>query len=323
MNTLLVGAGYWGKNFIRVLNDPSNCFDLKYILDTQNKIEEYECFKDFESLKKVIKKIDCAVVCSPTKTHYTVVKELLKHKINVLVEKPITTNTEEAIELYELAKANGVVLLTDHTFLYNSSINYIYDFVQSGELGDLVHISFERTNLGPIRTDVSSLWDLTTHDISILNAFVNEDLIKINASGFSLKNNDIFDMVNISLNYKNIFISIFSSWLHPEKSRKIKFVGTKKMLVFDDTNVLEPIKIYNKKFNDITETSDNYNSIFNFSIGDVVSPYVKQVEPLKKVILDFENRIYKKERINILNSEKLTIDTIDILQKIDKLINSN
>ena len=319
MNTLLVGAGYWGKNFIRILEKPSNKFNLKYILDNQNQVQEYPCFQDLESLNEVISEIECAIVCTPTKTHFEIVKYLLNNNIHVLVEKPITVDVGEAKELYEISK-NNLVLLTDHTFLYSSAFQYISEYIKSGELGELVHISFERTNLGPIRTDVSCLWDLSTHDISMLNSIISEEVLSLSASGYSVNGNDIYDMVNISIKYKDKFVSIFSSWLHPEKSRKIKFVGSEKMIIFDDLNTTEPVKIYNKKVDHAQESIHNFDSIFNFSVGEIISPFITQKEPLSEVINDFQNRILSKDNINKLNNKALTINTVDLLQNIEKNI---
>ena len=121
-------------------------------------------------------------------------------------------------------------------------IKHMIDLIKMSEIGDLLHISFERNNLGPISTDLSCIWDLATHDVSILNSIVDEEPKIISGSGFSRKNNLNHDMVNISVNYSAVFASIFASWLHPEKTRKIKVVGTEKMLVFDDLNLNQPLK---------------------------------------------------------------------------------
>lgn len=227
MNTLLVGAGYWGQNFIRILEQKSNKFKLKYILDPNVEIQDYKCFKSLNTLDSVIDDIDAAIVCTPTKTHFEIVHFLLSKNVNVLVEKPLTTSVIEAKKLFELAIKKNKVLLTDHTFLYNSSIIFINDLIKNNEIGELLHISFERTNLGPIRSDVSCLWDLATHDISIMNALIDDKIENITASGFLNKNSKVHDIVNISIKFESKFVSIFTSWLHPEKSRKIKLVGSK------------------------------------------------------------------------------------------------
>ena len=320
MNTLLVGAGYWGKNFIRLLENKDNLFNLKYILDSQNNLPNFKSFSNIEELDNVIEDIDCAIICTPTKTHYEVSKYLLDKKIHLLVEKPLTSNLLEAEELFNIANQNDLVLLTDHTFLYNTSIMYIIEFIKNGELGELIHISFERTNLGPIRTDVSCLWDLATHDISIMNALIDEEILSLNASGFSSNSKINHDMVNASINFKSKFVSIFVSWLHPEKSRKIKIVGKDKMIIFDDLNTTEPLKIFNKKVSNVYEKYTDYNSIFNFSLGDVVSPYLDNKEPLKEALLDFESRISNSKSLNNINTQQLTLKTIKILEDLEKSI---
>ena len=322
MNTLLVGAGYWGKNFKRILEQKNNNFKLKYILDPNIEIKDYECFKTLNNLNSVIDDIDAAIVCTPTKTHFEIVHFLLSNNVNVLVEKPLTTSVIEAKKLFDLAIKKNKVLLTDHTFLYNSSIIYINNLIKNNEIGDLLHISFERTNLGPIRTDVSCLWDLATHDISIMNALIDDKIENITASGFKNKKSKVHDIVNISIKFESKFVSIFTSWLHPEKSRKIKLVGTNKMIIYDDTNSNEPIKIYDKKLNNLSEKLNNYGSVFNFAIGDVVSPYLELKEPLGEVIKDFQSSIENKTSVNKLNSQELTLNTISVLEKIEKVIES-
>ena len=302
MNTLLIGAGYWGKNFIRILEQDEHKFNLKYILDTKNKVDKYECFKNIDEIEKIIDNIEAAIVCTPTKTHFEIVKYLLSNNIHVLVEKPLTTKLDQTEDLFLLAKKNNLCLLTDHTFLYNSSVQYIKNLIDSNEVGELLHISFERTNLGPIRSDVSCLWDLATHDISIMNALIEEDIVALTSTGFK-NNNELHDIVNISFNFPSKFVSIFASWLHPEKSRKIKIVGTEKMIIYDDINNNEPIKIFDKKVKDFSEKSNNYGSIFNFSIGDVTSPYVELKEPLVEVVKDFESRILNNVALNELNTK--------------------
>ena len=320
MKTLLVGAGYWGKNFLRLLESKNNKFELEYIVDKQFEVDEYKCFKDIKQIGNLIDDIKCAIVCTPTMTHFEIVKYLLSNNINVLVEKPLATTSQEVDELYALASSNNLTLLVDHTFLYNQSIQYIIDLIKSKEIGELMHISFERTNLGPIRNDVSCLWDLATHDISILNAIITEFPNKISSAGFSRNSKNSFDMLNTSLLWESLFVSIFVSWLHPEKSRKIKFVGTEKMIVFDDLNLNEPIKIFNKKVESVTEDNDKFDSIFNFSIGDVFSPYIKTKEPLSEVLNDFENRLINNENLNYLNTDKLTKNTVKLLEDIEKSI---
>lgn len=328
MNIAIIGLGYWGKNYLRILKSIDD-INLVAVVEPNPKVRIDKDIKQFNDLDKLFDeklKIDAAVICTPTNTHYEISKKLLSYGVNILVEKPLSTKSTEAKELIDLAAQNKLVLLVDHTFLYNKAINFAIDKINDGEIGSLLHINFERTNLGPIRTDVSCLWDLTTHDISILNAIMTEDPIQIKASSFNTNKSEIYDMVNISLNYEsNLFVTMFSSWLHPEKTRKIKIVGDKKMIVFDDLNFNEPIKIYDKKFDQIYDKESNHlnsNSFFSFSIGDVVSPFIQNSEPLLEVVKHFISLINDDEIIKSVNNNKVAFRTVNLLENIEKEINS-
>ena len=328
MNYAIIGLGYWGKNYYRILNSNDN-INLSAVVDSNQNValdEETEHFLTLEQLINSELNIDAAIVSTPTNTHYEITKKLLNNGIHVLVEKPLATKSTEANELINLANEKNLVLLVDHTFLYNEAINFAIKSIQDGEIGSLLHINFERTNLGPIRSDVSCLWDLTTHDVSILNAITPNQPLQIKASSFNASQTEAFDMVNISLNYENnLFVTMFSSWLHPEKTRKIKIVGDKKMIVFDDLNFNEPIKIYDKKFEQIydKETSQsNNNSFFSFSIGDVVSPFIQNSEPLQQVVKHFISLIESDEKFISNNNNEIALRTVSLLENIEKEISS-
>ena len=326
MNYAIIGLGYWGKNYYRILNSNEN-INLSAVVDSNQNINLDGGTKHFPDLEHLLNSeinIDAAIVATPTNTHYEITKKLLNNGINVLVEKPLSTKADEANELINIADEKNLVLLVDHTFLYNEAINFAIKSIQDGEIGSLLHINFERTNLGPIRSDVSCLWDLTTHDVSILNAITPEEPTQIKASSFNTSQTESFDMVNVSLNYENnLFVTMFSSWLHPEKTRKIKIVGDKKMIVFDDLNFNEPIKIYDKKFDQIYDkeiSQNNNNSFFSFSIGDVVSPFIQNSEPLQQVVKHFMSLIENDETFISNNNNEIALRTVSLLENIEKEI---
>ena len=328
MNFAIIGLGYWGKNYYRILNSNDN-INLSAVVDSNQNInldERTKHFPDLEDLLNSKINIDAAIIATPTNTHYEITKKLLNNGIHVLVEKPLSTKADEASELINLADEKNLVLLVDHTFLYNEAINFAIKSIQNGEIGSLLHINFERTNLGPIRSDVSCLWDLTTHDVSILNAITPEEPTQIRASSFNTSQTESFDMVNVSLNYENnLFVTMFSSWLHPEKTRKIKIVGDKKMIVFDDLNFNEPIKIYDKKFDQIYDkeiSQNNNNSFFSFSIGDVVSPFIQNSEPLQQVVKHFMSSIKNDKTFISNNNNEIALRTVSLLENIEKEITS-
>ena len=328
MNFAIIGLGYWGKNYYRILNS-NDKINLSAIVDSNQNINLDEGIKHFPDLEDLLNSeinIDAAIIATPTNTHYEITKKLLNNGIHVLVEKPLSTKADEASELINLADEKNLVLLVDHTFLYNDAINFAIKSIQDGEIGSLLHINFERTNLGPIRSDVSCLWDLTTHDVSILNAITPNEPTQIRASSFNTSQTKAFDMVNVSLNYENnLFVTMFSSWLHPEKTRKIKIVGDKKMIVFDDLNFNEPIKIYDKKFDQIYDkeiSQNNNNSFFSFSIGDVVSPFIQNSEPLQQVVKHFMLSIENDETFISNNNNEIALRTVSLLENIEKEISS-
>ena len=328
MNFVIIGLGYWGKNYFRILNSIEN-INLSAVVDSNQNINLDEGTKHFPDLEDLLNSeinIDAAIIATPTNTHYEITKKLLNNGIHVLVEKPLSTKADEASELINLADEKNLVLLVDHTFLYNEAINFAIKSIQDGRIGSLLHINFERTNLGPIRSDVSCLWDLTTHDVSILNAITPNEPTQITASSFNTSQTEVFDMVNVSLNYENnLFVTMFSSWLHPEKTRKIKIVGDKKMIVFDDLNFNEPIKIYDKKFDQIYDkviSQNNNNSFFSFSIGDVVSPFIQNSEPLQQVVKHFMSSIENDETFISNNNNEIALRTVSLLENIEKEITS-
>tara|TARA_B100000123_G_scaffold271542_1_gene251656 strand:- start:293 stop:1288 length:996 start_codon:yes stop_codon:yes gene_type:complete len=328
MNFAIIGLGYWGKNYYRILNSNDN-INLSAVVDSNQNINLDEGTKHFPDLEDLLNSkinIDAAIIATPTNIHYEITKKLLNNGIHVLVEKPLSTKADEASELINLADEKNLVLLVDHTFLYNEAINFAIKSIQDGEIGSLLHINFERTNLGPIRSDVSCLWDLTTHDVSILNAITPNEPTQIRASSFNTSQTESFDMVNVSLNYENnLFVTMFSSWLHPEKTRKIKIVGDKKMIVFDDLNFNEPIKIYDKKFDQIYDkeiSQNNNNSFFSFSIGDVVSPFIQNSEPLQQVVKHFMSSIKNDKTFISNNNNEIALRTVSLLENIEKEINS-
>ena len=328
MNCVIIGLGFWGKNYFRILNSNEN-INLSAVVDSNQNINLDEGTKHFPDLEDLLNSeinIDAAIIATPTNTHYEITKKLLNNGIHVLVEKPLSTKADEASELINLADEKNLVLLVDHTFLYNEAINFAIKSIQDGRIGSLLHINFERTNLGPIRSDVSCLWDLTTHDVSILNAITPNEPTQITASSFNTSQTEAFDMVNVSLNYENnLFVTMFSSWLHPEKTRKIKIVGDKKMIVFDDLNFNEPIKIYDKKFDQIYDkeiSQNNNNSFFSFSIGDVVSPFIQNSEPLQQVVKHFMSSIENDETFISNNNNEIALRTVSLLENIEKEITS-
>tara|TARA_B100001029_G_scaffold179889_1_gene192182 strand:- start:5746 stop:6726 length:981 start_codon:yes stop_codon:yes gene_type:complete len=324
LNVALIGVGVWGNNFLRLIKNNNDKFQLVATVDPSKTYEnEKNHFENIEDLLNSKIDFDSAIVTTPAITHFSIVEKLLKAKKNCLVEKPLTVNSDETRKLFNLSDENGADLLVDHTFLYDPALLYIKNQLENNALGELLHISFERTNFGPIRSDVNANWDIATHDISILSSIFKYLPKNIKSSGISTVNNEFEDIVSTSMFYDNVFVTLLTSWLHPEKTRKIKIVGSEKMLVWDNMSFDEEIKIFDKSvLNDSDNNQGLYKNIRHTRNGSVIIPYIKKEEPLRNVIMDFYNLVSKKEK-NKINTKDLTIRTIETMEMIEESLNKN
>jgi predicted dehydrogenase len=225
-------------------------------------------------------------VATPTSTHYRIAKEALEARKHVLVEKPITTRAAEAVELCELASDVGRVLMVGHVFVYNGAVRRVRQCIADGTLGRVYYVSMVRTNLGPIRLDVNAAWDLASHDISIVNYWLGADPIAAAAVGGSWINSGIEDAVFATLRYPgDILANLHVSWLNPRKAREITVAGDKRMLTFDDMNLQEPVRIYDKQVTDARTRPGFVDSFASFRAsirdGDITIPKVVGGEPLR------------------------------------------
>jgi predicted dehydrogenase len=205
---------------------------------------------------------------------------------HVLVEKPITTRGDQADELTALAASAGRVLMVGHIFIFNQAVQRIRGYIEGGDLGRLYYISMVRTNLGPIRMDVSAAWDLMSHDISIANYWLGAEPESASALGGNWINPGIDDAVFATLSYPNgVMVNVHASWLNPRKARDITVAGDKRMLVFDDMDLLEPVRIYDKQVTDKATKPSFIDSFATFRAsvreGDITIPRIAGGEPLR------------------------------------------
>jgi predicted dehydrogenase len=294
----VIGAGHWGPNIIRNYYD-NRSTEVAWVIDTDaNRLGQVTSrFPTIKTSEKASDAIDdpnvqAVVIATPTVTHYELVKQALERGKDVLVEKPMTASSAQGRELCELADKNGRVLMVGHVFLYNTAIQKIKEYITSGELGGVYYVSMVRTNLGPIRMDVSAAWDLASHDVSIVNYWLDAEPHSVSAAGHAWINPGVCDAVFATLRYpNNVLVNVHASWLNPKKAREITVVGDRKMLTFDDMNMLEPIRIYDKRVEDKTVRPSFIDSIsaFRASVrnGDITIPTVALGEPLKAECLEF------------------------------------
>ena len=288
----VVGAGHWGPNLIRNFHEHAQSEVVRVVDRDEERLAEVRArfpgvvtgtdadvaFSD--------PNVDAVVIATPTSTHYALVKASLRAGKHVLVEKPIATSPAEAEELCALAEREWRVLLVSHVFLYNAAIARIRAYLQEGLLGRIYYISMVRTNLGPIRVDVNAAWDLAAHDVSIANWWLDAEPVAASAVGGVWINPGIEDAMFATLRYPGgVLVNLHASWLSPRKSRDITVVGETKMLTFDDMNVAEPVRIYDKQVTPLRTRPPFVDTFATFRAsvrdGEVTVPTIAMGEPLR------------------------------------------
>ncbi len=284
----VAGCGYWGPNLLRNLSNLPGAevvvacdLDESRLAHMKELYPQVETTTDFDQMVGD-PDIDAVVVATPVRFHYDLAKKSLEAGKHTLIEKPMAASVAECAELNALASQNGLTLMVGHTFVYTPVVGKIKEIIASGELGDIFYISSRRLNLGLFQKDINVAWDLAPHDISIILYLWEKRPIAVNCQGKAHLAPGIEDVTNMSLVYRNgAFATISSSWLDPNKVREMTIVGSKKMLVYDDLEPQEKIKIYDKR----AEAPRHYDTFgefqYSYHYGDIYSPHLIQEEPLK------------------------------------------
>ena len=290
----VIGCGYWGPNLIRnfvQMNetevarvadlDGSRLRHMKGLYPT---IETTEDYRDIITDPQ----IDIVAVATPVRTHYRIALEALSAQKHVFVEKPIAASVREAEELIALAEKNERKLMVGHTFLYTSAVRKMKEIIDADELGEIYYINSQRLNLGLFQQDINVIWDLAPHDISIILYLLGQEPHSVRALGTSHINPAIEDIAILTMNFANGLIAfIQSSWLDPDKVRKMTIVGSKKMLVYDDVQPTEKIRIYDKG----VEKPAHYNTYaefpYSYKYGDIIIPKLDGAEPIHTQLSHF------------------------------------
>ncbi len=250
----LVGIGYWGPNIASSMEATGRA-EMAWLCDINpdNLARAAKGRPDVPTtadIKEILNdpSVDAVAVSTPTATHFDIARQVLEAGKHVLVEKPLTATSGEAAELTRLAEAKGLVLMVGHVFLFNAGIRALKDLIDEGEIGDIHYMSFERTNLGPVRTDVNALWDLASHDISILCDLFGAPPDKVSATGQHFLNPEIEDVVFAAFSYADGRTAhIHASWLNPQKVRRLTVVGSRKMVIWNDLEPGQPLQIIDKR----------------------------------------------------------------------------
>ena len=251
-NVCVVGAGYWGKNHIRILHELGFLGGIvESNKETLNRFaEQYPDVKGFLSLDEALqdKSFLGFTVATPAKTHYPVAKQAMEAGKHVLVEKPLALEKKHAEELIHLSEKNNVNLMVGHVLLFHPAIKKIKELINKGKIGKLQYIYSNRLNLGQVRTEENVFWSLAPHDISVFQYFTNSFPTSIHASGSAFLQEGIHDSTLTQLKYPSgVEGHIFVSWLHPFKEHRLVVIGTEAMITFEDSSEGKPLKLYAKK----------------------------------------------------------------------------
>ncbi len=279
-----VGFGYWGPNLVRNL-DRLAVTDLVAICDASegNRAKAavaYPGVPVFTDMAELLAlDIEAVVIATSAPSHFALARAAIEAGKHTFVEKPLTLTSAHATELVRLAEERGVTLMVGHLMLYHAAIEWIHDYIDSGELGDVLYLYLQRLNLGKVRTHENAFWSLAPHDVSMALHLLGEVPQSVSASGAAYLHDGVEDTVFANLHFASgRMVNIHVSWLDPHKTRKMTVVGTKKMLVFDDMQSTEKIWIYDKGVAPAEALA--YGEDLTLRFGDITVPYLKMAEPL-------------------------------------------
>ena len=297
----VVGCGYWGPNLIRNFAE-NEAAELRWV-----------CDKDPRHLSKVARRypvaraatdygelladprLDAVAVATPVSTHFDFARRALEAGKHVLVEKPFTSTSREAEELIALADRRGLTLMVDHTFIYTGAVRKIKEVVAAGELGDLLYFDSVRINLGLFQRDINVVWDLAPHDFSIMDYVVGRSATAVMATGSCHVEPGIENIAYVQLRFGDSLIANFHfNWLSPVKIRRTLIAGSRRMIVYDDIEPTEKLRIYDKGVTRNEYGADEeeaYKTLVSYRTGDVWVPKLDSTEALRYVCAEFLDSI--------------------------------
>ncbi|HEX3101628.1 MAG TPA: Gfo/Idh/MocA family oxidoreductase [Pyrinomonadaceae bacterium] len=286
MKVAVIGAGYWGPNLIRnflAADDVSGVVACDRDSDRLVKMRKmFHAIETSDNYQEIIARpdIDIVVIATPVSTHHEIAKAALLAGKHCFIEKPMTASVAEAEDLIEIAERKGLKLFVDHTFIYTGAVRKMKEIITSGRLGEIYYFDSVRINLGLFQHDVNVIWDLAPHDLSIMDYLLEQKPIAVSAVGSCHVGNGLEDIAYLTLEFENNLIAHFHvNWLAPMKIRKTLIGGTKSMIVYDDTEASEKVKIYDKGI-DVTTREGVYDTLVQYRTGDMLSPKLDQEEAL-------------------------------------------
>jgi len=324
----IVGCGHWGKNYVRNIQgcDGAQLVAVSdLVIDRIHRIAgPNPPFAVYDDHAKMFAEaeLDAVIVATQATTHFEVVSDALEAGLDVLAEKPFTKTVEEADGLIALAKEKGRIVMVAHTFLYNSAVRRLKEIVHDGTVGQVYYMKATRTHLGLIREDVNAVWDLAPHDISIFNYILDDVPSSVQASGARFLKSDHEDVAFVNLRYPgNIVASIHCSWADSNKQRSVEVVGSNARVVFNDLDLVEPIRVFMKGVA-VKEEGQSFGE-FKYAIrdGDIISPKIQSSEPLRTLCEHFLSSIRHRTAPDTPDTDGREV--VRVLQMIDRGLADN
>ncbi|MBV9209883.1 MAG: Gfo/Idh/MocA family oxidoreductase [Acidobacteria bacterium] len=303
LNIGVIGCGYWGPNLLRNFAENEGAqvswmcdLDERRLASLNRRYPATGATTDYNKLLADAS-LDAVVIATPVATHYKFAKDALLAGKHVLIEKPFTASVREAEELIELASRQNLTVMVDHTFIYTGAVRKMKETVESGELGDLLYFDSVRINLGLFQRDINVVWDLAPHDLSIMDFIIGREPLAVTATGSCHIERGIENIAYVMLRFADEFIAHFHfNWLAPVKIRRTLLAGSRKMIVYDDIEPTEKIRIYDKGVT--TKRSEagmdreaEYRTLVSYRTGDVWVPKLDSTEALTYVSQEFLNAI--------------------------------
>jgi predicted dehydrogenase len=299
MRIAVIGQGHWGPNLLRNFESFRDC-QVTMVCDRDGgrlqgicqKFPSVHATTDANEVFNGNGKIDAVVIATPARTHYALAKQALERGYHAFVEKPLATSSDECEQLIELADRKKLILFVGHVFLYSAPVAKLVELVLNGDLGDLYYISSRRLNLGPVRQDVSALWDLAPHDVYIMLELMGAMPTAVSCTGLACLHDSLHDVCSITLHFEGKKMGLLHvSWLDPHKSRVMTVVGSRRMAIYNDIDPLEKIKVYDRGI-DVPPYTDSFGEFqLSYRYGDTYSPRVVEQEPLKAECRSFVESI--------------------------------
>jgi predicted dehydrogenase len=296
IGTAVVGYGYWGPNLVRnVVERPE--LDMRILCDSdearrvacQTRHPGVATVADFDRVLED-PSIEAVVIATAPRTHFALGRRALEAGKHVLVEKPMARTTSEARELITLARGSGRVLMPGHTFVYSPAVQLVRELIHDGVVGDVYFVTSSRMNLGKYQHD-GVLCDLAPHDLSILLTWLDQAPVRVSAAGCSVYRSDVSETAFMTLGFvEGATANVQVSWLAPRKVRQMVVVGSKRMVVYDDTASDEPVRIYDRGM-DFGPPASFGEYQLTYRSGEVVIPRVEPAEPLSLELADFAHAI--------------------------------